>query len=160
MLHLVDSYWQRYPPMDPIWAKLLGVFVFLQILLSFVGNGMVVYIFSTTKSLRTPANLLVLNLAFSDFCMMLTNGPMMAINLFYETWVLGPLMCDIYTMCGSMTGCVSIWSMSMIALDRYQVIVKGISGRPMTIKLAIMKILFIWSMAVFWTVGPVVGWSR
>ena len=160
MKHLVHPYWNQYPPMDPFWTKLVGAFLVLICIISFVGNGIVVYIFSTTKSLRTPANLLVLNLAFSDFLMMLSAGPMMVVNLFFETWVLGPLMCDVYSMFGSMFGCISIWSMSMIALDRYNVIVKGMAGRPMTIKLALMKILVVWSIAAFWTIGPVVGWSR
>lgn len=76
------------------------------------------YIFSTTKSLRTPSNLLVLNLAFSDFMMMVVQSPPMVINCFYETWALGPMMCDIYGMCGSFFGCTSIWTMCFIAFDR------------------------------------------
>lgn len=33
-------------------------------------------------------------------------------------------MCDIYAMVGSLCGSASIWSMTAIALDRYNVIVK------------------------------------
>lgn len=33
-------------------------------------------------------------------------------------------MCDIYAMVGSLCGCASIWTMSAIAFDRYNVIVK------------------------------------
>lgn len=33
-------------------------------------------------------------------------------------------MCDIYAMVGSLCGCASIWTMTAIALDRYNVIVK------------------------------------
>jgi len=38
--------------------------------------------------------------------------------------VAGPLMCELYGMAGSLCGCASIWTMTMIALDRYNVIVK------------------------------------
>jgi len=38
--------------------------------------------------------------------------------------VAGPLMCELYGMSGSLCGCASIWTMTMIALDRYNVIVK------------------------------------
>lgn len=38
---------------------------------------------------RTPSNLLVVNLAFSDFLMMFTMAPPMVINCYYETWVFG-----------------------------------------------------------------------
>lgn len=160
MIHLINNFWYQFGPLDPMWARILCLLIFFLGIISWCGNGVVIYIFSTTKSLRTPANLLVLNLAFSDFCMMLSQSPMMVINLFHETWVLGPFMCEIYAICGSMFGAGSIWSMCMIAFDRYNVIVKGISGRPMTIKLAILKILFIWTMAAFWTVMPLIGWNR
>jgi NO-binding membrane sensor protein with MHYT domain len=33
-------------------------------------------------------------------------------------------MCEVYGMAGSLFGCASIWSMTFIALDRYNVIVK------------------------------------
>ncbi|XP_013114612.2 opsin Rh1 [Stomoxys calcitrans] len=160
MAHLVHPYWNQFPPMDPMWNKILMWFMILIGIISWCGNGVVIYIFSTTKSLRTPANLLVINLALSDFGIMVCNTPMMAINLYYETWILGPLMCDIYAGLGSAFGCSSIWSMCMISLDRYNVIVRGMAGQPMTIKYAILKILFIWCMASIWTFAPVLGWSR
>ncbi|KAM7361418.1 opsin Rh1-like [Cochliomyia hominivorax] len=160
MAHLVHPYWNQFPAMDPIWAKILTLYMIIIGTISWCGNGVVIYIFSTTKSLRTPANLLVINLALSDFGIMITNTPMMGINLFYETWVLGPLMCDIYAGLGSAFGCSSILSMCMISLDRYNVIVKGMAGQPMTIKLAIIKIAIIWIMSSFWAIAPVLGWSR
>ena len=89
------------------------------------GNFVVIQVFSTTKSLRSPSNLLVINLAFSDFLMLFTMAPPLVYNCFYETWILGPLMCEIYALFGSIFGCASIWSMTMIAFDRYNVIVKG-----------------------------------
>lgn len=160
MAHLIHPYWNRFPAIEPKMTKLLGIVLGSAAIISFCGNGLVVWIFSTTKSLRTPANLLVLNLAFSDFSMMATNCPMMTINLFFETWILGPFMCDVYGMLGSVFGCASIWSMCMIALDRYEVIVKGVTGRRMTIKLAVIKIIAIWVFSIFWTVAPMMGWSR
>lgn len=129
-------------------------------IISWCGNGVVVYVFASTKALRTPSNLLVLNLAFSDFMMMVAMSPPMVINCFYETWVLGPMMCDVYAMCGSLFGCTSIWTMTMIAFDRYNVIVKGMAGKPMTIKGAILKIVCIYMFALIWTIAPVLGWNR
>ncbi|XP_036324278.1 opsin Rh2 [Rhagoletis pomonella] len=160
MAHLVNPYWSKFPPMNSTMSQVLGIYTLILLLFSSFGNGVVVYIFGSAKSLRTPANLLVLNLAFSDFCMMVSQAPVMIINFYYETWILGPLWCDIYSICGSMFGCVSIWSMCMIALDRYNVIVKGVSGRPMTTKLAVRKISGIWMFATFWTLLPLLGWSR
>lgn len=77
MLHMVDVHWYQFPPINPLWHVLLGFMIGVLGVISIIGNGMVIYIFTTTKSLRTPSNLLVVNLAISDFLMMLTMSPVM-----------------------------------------------------------------------------------
>lgn len=84
----------------------------------------------------------------------------MVINCYYETWVLGPFFCELYGMFGSLYGCASIWTMTFIALDRYNVIVKGLSATPLTKKTAMLRILLIWAMSVGWTIAPIFGWNR
>lgn len=64
-------------------------FVHFTGVISIIGNGCVVLIFTTTKTLRTPSNLFVVNLAFSDFMMMATNAPAMVVNCYHETWHFG-----------------------------------------------------------------------
>ncbi|XP_012058876.1 PREDICTED: rhodopsin [Atta cephalotes] len=160
MLHMVDVHWYQFPPMNPLWHGLLGFAIGVLGTISIIGNGMVIYIFTTTKSLRTPSNLLVVNLAISDFLMMLWMSPAMVINCYYETWVLGPLFCELYGMMGSLFGCGSIWTMTMIAFDRYNVIVKGLSAKPMTIKGALIRIFAIWLFTILWTIAPLFGWNR
>ncbi|KYN32703.1 Rhodopsin [Trachymyrmex septentrionalis] len=160
MLHMVDVHWYQFPPMNPLWHGLLGFAIGVLGTISIIGNGMVIYIFTTTKSLRTPSNLLVVNLAISDFLMMLCMSPAMVINCYYETWVLGPLFCELYGMAGSLFGCGSIWTMTMIAFDRYNVIVKGLSAKPMTIKGALIRIFAIWLFTILWTIAPLFGWNR
>ncbi|CAK9824776.1 unnamed protein product [Anthophora retusa] len=160
ILYLIDPYWYRFPPLNPIWHQILGLVMIILGIMGWCGNGVVVYVFLMSPSLRTPSNLLVVNLAFSDFIMMGFMCPPMVICCFHETWVLGPLMCDIYAMVGSLCGCASIWTMTAIALDRYNVIVKGMSGTPLTIKRAILQILGIWSFGLIWTILPLVGWNR
>ncbi|KAK9308824.1 hypothetical protein QLX08_001253 [Tetragonisca angustula] len=160
ILHLIDPYWYQFPPLHPLWHKILGLVMIILGIIGWCGNGVVVYVFIMTPSLRTPSNFLVVNLAFSDFIMMGFMCPPMVICCFYETWVLGTLMCDIYAMVGSLCGCASIWTMTAIALDRYNVIVKGMSGTPLTIKRAIVQILGIWSFGSIWTILPLVGWNR
>lgn len=77
MLHMIDPHWYQFPPMNPLWHALLGFVIGVLGVVSFIGNGMVIYIFTSTKSLRTPSNLLVVNLAISDFLMMLCLSPTM-----------------------------------------------------------------------------------
>nr|BAQ54835.1 opsin, long-wavelength sensitive type [Asiagomphus melaenops] len=160
MLPWVDAHWYQFPPMNPLWHGILGFAIAVLGFISWVGNGVVIYIFSSTKTLRTPSNLLVVNLAFSDFLMMVFMCPMMIINCYYETWVFGPMMCQVYGMTGSLFGCSSIWTMVAIAADRYNVIVKGLSAKPMTNKRALLWIAFLWVHAILWTLLPIFGWNR
>lgn len=69
-------------------------------------------------------------------------------------------MCELYGMFGSLFGCASIWTMTMIALDRYNVIVKGLSAKPMSIKGALFRILCIYLFGCIWTLAPMFGWNR
>ncbi|XP_046393049.1 rhodopsin-like [Ischnura elegans] len=160
MLHLIDPHWYQFPPMNPLWHGILGFVIGVLGVISWCGNGVVIYVFSTTKALRTPSNMLVLNLALSDFLMMVIQCPFMLINCFYETWIFGPLMCDLYAFFGSLFGCTSIWTMATISLDRYNVIVKGMAGKPLTIKRALLWLIIVWTHALLWTILPMIGWNR
>lgn len=160
MRHLVDPHWGQFPPMNPLWHSILGFAIFVLGIISMFGNYIVMSVFTSAKNLRTPSNLLVVNLALSDFLMMFTMGPPMVYNCMKQTWVLGPLWCQLYAMFGSLFGCVSIWTMTMIAFDRYNVIVKGLSARPMTKSQALTKIAIIWAVAAVWVSFPFFGWNR
>lgn len=160
LLHLVDPHWYQFPPMNPMWHALIGFFIGVIGLVSFIGNGMVIYIFSSTKSLRTPSNMLVVNLAFSDFLMIISMAPTMVVACYYETWIFGVFMCEMHAMLGSIFGNISIWTMVMIAVDRYNVIVKGLSAKPLTNKSVALRILAIWTNALIWTIFPMFGWNR
>lgn len=160
MLHMIDPHWYQFPPMNPLWHAILGFMIGCLGIVSCIGNGMVIFIFTTTKPLRTPSNLLVVNLAFSDFLMMFCMAPPMVVNCYHETWHFGPFMCEVYAMLGSLFGCASIWTMTMIAFDRYNVIVKGLSAKPMTSNGALLRILCIWAFALVWTLAPMFGWNR
>ena len=160
MIELIDAHWYQYPPLEDLWQNILLVCITVFMIIALIGNSIVISIFTSTKSLKTPSNYLVVNLAFADFFMMFTMGPPMIMCSYYRTWIFGPLGCQLYGMAGSMAGCMSIWSMTMIAFDRYNVIVKGISATPLTKNGALARVAFIWAWAGVWTVLPMVGWSR
>lgn len=77
MLYLIDSHWYQYPPMNPLWHSILGFVLFVFCVIAYIGNLVVIYVFTKSKSLRSPSNLLVVNLAVSDFMIMFTMGPPM-----------------------------------------------------------------------------------
>ncbi|KAG7157295.1 rhodopsin-like [Homarus americanus] len=159
ILHMVDPHWYQYPPMNPLWYGLLALWMFVMGTLSVCGNSIVIWVFMTTKALRTPANLLVVNLAISDFFMMFCMCPPLLINCYYQTWVWGAFACEVYGCIGSTVGTCSIFCMVFITLDRYNVIVKGVSATPLTTNGAMLRNLFSWVTSIGWCLPPFFGFN-
>lgn len=61
---------------------------------------------------------------------------------------------------GAITGIASIWTLSFISYDRYNVIVKGVSGTPLTSGRATLFVLFAWIYAIAWSLPPFFGWGK
>jgi len=72
-----------------------------------------------SKSLRTPSNLFIINLALFDLTMAL-EIPMLIVNSFYQRMVGWELGCDIYAALGSVSGMGSAITNAAIAYDRYR----------------------------------------
>ena len=160
MLDLVDPHWYQFPPMNPLMYDLLGFVIGVVGAMAWLGNFTAIYIFMTTKALRSPANMLVVNLAISDFIMITCMSPPMVICCYYRTWAFSRFSCQLYAFIGSICGLASISTMVFITEDRYNVIVKGISGKPLSSGGAFLRILVIWVFAAFWTLPPFFGWNR
>jgi len=160
ILDLVDPHWYQFPPMNPLWYSILGFVIGVISMCAMAGNFIAIWIFMTTKTLRTPANLLVVNLAISDFIMITCMGPPMVICCYYRTWAFSRFGCQLYAFIGSICGAASISTMIFITEDRYNVIVKGMSAKPLNMKGSLGRILFVWIWSLGWTLPPFYGWNR
>ncbi|XP_046439853.1 compound eye opsin BCRH2-like [Daphnia pulex] len=161
MKALIHPHWSKFPPVNPMWHYLLGtIYIFLGVV-SLCGNGIVISLFTKTKGLRSTANMFVVNLAFSDFCMMISQFPMFVHNSFNGgIWLFGPAACELYACLGGVFGATSICTMAVIAYDRYNVIVKGMAGTKMTSKRAATLIACCWIYATGWSITPYFGFGR
>ncbi|KAK8388981.1 hypothetical protein O3P69_020745 [Scylla paramamosain] len=157
---LIHPHWSNFPPVNPMWHYLLaGIFIILGIL-SFFGNGMVMYLFSCKKNLRSPANMFVVNLAFSDFMMMVTQFPMYVVNCFEGGyWTLGAFACQVHAFTGAIFGLTSLLTLAAIGYDRYCVIVKAFDGGHISSSKAFIMILFCWGYATAVSIWPFFGWN-
>jgi len=160
LLPLVDPHWYQFPPMNPLWYGMLGFVIFVIGSMAMLGNAVVVWVFMNTKTLRSPANLLVVNLAINDFIMITCMFPPMVVNCYYQTWAFSAFACELYGFIGSLCGCNSICTMIFITMDRYNVIVKGMSAKPLTSGGAMLRIAFVWTYSFCWTILPFFGWNR
>lgn len=74
---------------------------------------------SSSKSLRTASNMLILNLAVFDLVMML-EMPMFVVNSFSERLIGSDIGCGIYAALGSVSGIGGSITNAVIAFDRYK----------------------------------------
>ncbi|VDP70127.1 unnamed protein product [Echinostoma caproni] len=116
----------------------------------------------SAKSLRSPANLLIINLSLSDCLFSATVGfPLKTIAAFNQRWTWGKLACEIYGFLGGLFGFVSLSTMVAIALDRYFVIVQPVQALArMTYTRAIVMLIVVWLWSLLWSVPPWLGIGR
>lgn len=111
-------------------------------------------IFHRFRSLRTPANTLVINLAVSDFLMMLL-GPTFIYNSLHEGPALSVKICRYYGFLGGLTGTASICTLTAIAIDRYNVVVYPLNPLRSTTRLrSRLMILICWLYALSFAIIP------
>ncbi|CAL4102269.1 unnamed protein product, partial [Meganyctiphanes norvegica] len=159
--HMVHPHWSNFPPVNPMWHYLLGCIYIILGFFSFSGNGIVMYLYLTNKTLRTPANMLIFNLTFSDFCMMLSQFPWFAWNCFNGgVWSFSPFACELYAFLGAVTGLCSLWTLAFVSFDRYNVIVNGMQGTPLSSGGSLARIGFCWLYALAMAVPPFFGWGK
>lgn len=156
---LLHPHWRGFLAPGKYWHIGLALVYFMLMILSAVGNGCVVWIFTTSKSLRTPSNMFVVNLALFDLVMMI-EMPMLIINSFLERPIGWQLGCDIYAALGSVSGIGSAINNAAIAFDRYRTISCPIDGRLNGKQAAvIVGLTWFWSMP--FTILPITRiWGR
>ncbi|CAG0917549.1 unnamed protein product [Notodromas monacha] len=160
LLYLVDPFWYQFPPMPTLMHQILGMVMWLTGIAAVVGNFIVLYVFVSNKTMRTPSNMLIVNLAFSDFIMMAGMFPFQGMSAFYEVWVFGGLMCELHGFIGTFSGCMQIWTLTLISYDRYNVIVKGIGAKPLSFKKVAAMLLLVDGIAFAWAWAPMLGWNK
>nr|BAQ54874.1 opsin, short-wavelength sensitive type [Anax parthenope] len=155
----VHPHWRQYKAPQAYQHFLLGLVYAVIFFMGMMGNLLVIITFFTTKSLRTPSNSFVVNLAIFDTLMM-SKLPAFVINSIVEGQYFGKLGCDIYGLVGSYSGMGAAITNSAIAFDRYRTIAFPLDGR-LGMKAAIGLIIFTWLWATPFSILPFFEiWSR
>ncbi|XP_058449627.1 opsin-3 [Malaya genurostris] len=150
--HLVHDHWKVYPAPPFHMHLLLGMIYFVLMNVSLIGNGIVVWIFSTSKSLRNGSNMFIVNLAIFDLLMML-EMPMFLVNAVSEKMVGYDTACTVYAALGSMSGMGGAITNAVIAFDRYRTISNPLDNR-LSRKQAGILVFLTWFWATPFTVLP------
>ncbi|KAM6130503.1 LOW QUALITY PROTEIN: melanopsin [Phoenicopterus ruber ruber] len=138
----------------------IGVVILIVGITGTLGNFLVIYAFCRSRSLQTPANLFIINLAISDFLMSITQSPVFFTNSLHKRWIFGEKGCELYAFCGALFGITSMITLMVIALDRYFVITKPLASVGVTSKKKALIILVgVWLYSLAWSLPPFFGWS-
>lgn len=139
---------------------ILGSVILLVGVTGMLGNALVIYVFCRSPALRTPGNLLVVNLAAADFLMSVTQSPAFFVASLHRHWVFGELACELYAFCGALFGITSMMTLTAIAVDRCLAItltlaLPGGAGRRRVCAAAVGA----WLYSLGWSLPPFFGWS-
>nr|QCC70517.1 blue opsin [Matsumurasca onukii] len=156
---LVHPHWKQFQAPDMGTHFMFAAIYGMLMIMSVLGNFIVIYLYFTSKSLRTASNLFIVNLALFDLLMML-NMPMLVANSFFQRPIGWQEGCNIYALFGSIAGIGSAINNAIIAYDRYRTIAFPLDGR-LTMKQALMMIVFAWAYAMPFSILPMNGtWGR
>ncbi|XP_020481825.2 melanopsin-A [Labrus bergylta] len=125
-----------------------------------IGNFLVIYAFCKSRSLRTPANMFIINLAITDLLMCVTQTPIFFTTSMHKRWIFGEKGCELYAFCGALFGICSMITLMVIAIDRYFVITRPLTSiGKLSRKRAFLILSAAWAYSLGWSLPPFFGWS-
>ncbi|XP_011633421.1 octopamine receptor 1-like [Pogonomyrmex barbatus] len=145
----------------PNWTDLIlaGLFIML-IIVTIVGNTLVIAAVITTRRLRSVTNCFVSSLAAADLLVGLAvMPPAVLLQLTGGIWELGEILCDSWVSLDILLCTASILSLCAISIDRYLAVTQPLiySRRRRSKRLAGLMIVAVWVMAGAITSPPLLG---
>ncbi|XP_061611133.1 melanopsin-A-like isoform X2 [Phyllopteryx taeniolatus] len=138
----------------------IGVVILAVGITGILGNFLVIYAFCRSRSLRTPSNIFIINLAVTDFFMCATQAPVFFITSMHKRWIFGKRGCELYAFCGALFGICSMMTLMVIAVDRYVVITRPLASLgAMSRRKALSIVAVAWLYSAGWSLPPFFGWS-
>jgi hypothetical protein len=139
-------------------VALISVIVFTAL-----GNLLVGAALLRFRALRTVSNLLIGNLALSDFLLAVVVLPLSTVNECLGHWVFGRAACNLWLVIDVLCCTASIWNLCMIALDRftatfYPLWYRG-EGRRRGGRHAAICSSVVWAIAAAACLPPLLGWN-
>ncbi|KAM3843424.1 rhodopsin [Vipera latastei] len=150
----------QYYLADPWKYSALSAYMFLLILLGLPINFLTLYVTIQHKKLRTPLNYILLNLAVSNLFMVLVGFPTTMYTSMNGYFVFGTVGCNVEGFFATFGGEMGLWSLVVLAVERYVVVCKPMSNFRFTENHAIMGLALTWIMALSCAGPPLIGWSR
>ncbi|OAF71998.1 Beta-3 adrenergic receptor [Intoshia linei] len=130
------------------------------VIFTILGNSLVIFSVLLVAKLRTPSNLLILNLAISDMLVATVAMPLASVHEIYGYWPLSQTVCEIFTSMDVMLCTASILNLCMISIDRYYFITRPfVYSAKRTVPKFIIMIVGVWITSTIITLPPLFGWK-
>ncbi|XP_040901514.1 trace amine-associated receptor 13c-like [Toxotes jaculatrix] len=126
----------------------------LGMLVTIVGNSVVIVSVCHFKQLQNPTNMLVLSLAVVDFLVGLVVMPFSAIRTVHGCWFYGDTFCQLHSSLDVFLTTLSIFHLICIAVDRHQAICNPLHySRKITMSVAWIMVCMSWALAALYSYG-------
>lgn len=139
----------------------LVVVVTLTAIASVLGNLLVQVAFWRTKNLKaSPPGVLVMALAFVDFCMAIFVMPFVVITALHNRWYLSQEVCIASGFMNTLLTAIQFGVLFSISINRYSAVSNPHRYQlKWTIKLTYSIIAVVFGNSLFWSLLPFVGWG-
>ena len=130
--------------MKPLWFQILG---WLLTVIIIIGNGLVIYLITTRRKLRTKTNWFVLSLAVADFGVGTTYFPRLSVCWITDKTCVNYVIIILHSI-GYFVMSASVMNLCALTLDHYFAIVKPMMYITfMTTKRIVLLISAAWGVA-------------
>ncbi|XP_054623025.1 vertebrate ancient opsin-like [Dunckerocampus dactyliophorus] len=125
-----------------------------------VNNLLVLVLYCRYKMLRSPINLLLVNISISDLLVCVLGTPFSFAASTQGRWLIGDKGCVWYGFANSLFGIVSLISLAVLSYERYCTMMTPTEADSSNYYKIAFGIILSWVYSLIWTVPPLFGWSR
>lgn len=145
----------------PEWEALLTALVLsIIIVLTIIGNILVILSVFTYKPLRIVQNFFIVSLAVADLTVALLVLPFNVAYSILGRWEFGIHLCKLWLTCDVLCCTSSILNLCAIALDRYWAITDPINyAQKRTVGRVLLLISGVWLLSLLISSPPLIGWN-
>ena len=139
------------------WTDFALYLLFLSgILVTILGNSLVIVSICHFKQLYSPTNVLILSLALVDLLVAVTVMPFSATRTIHGCWFYGDMFCQLHLSFQVFLTTLSIFHLICIAVDRHQAICNPLHySRKITMSVAVMMVCVTWALAAVYAYGVI-----
>ncbi|XP_074502932.1 opsin-3 [Sebastes fasciatus] len=123
----------------------------------FCNNVVVIILYCRFKRLRTPTNLLLVNISLSDLLVSVVGINFTFASCVKGGWIWSQATCVWDGFSNSLFGIVSIMTLAALAYERY---IRVVHAQVVDFPWAWRAIGHIWLYSLAWTGAPLLGWNR